>query len=119
MLDAEDHHAQQHADLRRGEARAVLRAHRVAHVVEQRIELGRAEALHLARPFEQARIAHAQDVADHGAAGSRPRHRSEVVSNARTRSMPFSSTLAMRSSEICCALSPRPAAWLTTTQTAA
>ena len=38
-LDAEDHHAQRHADLRRGEPGAVLRLHRVAHVGQQRVQL--------------------------------------------------------------------------------
>ena len=43
--DAEDHHAQPHADLRRGEAGAVQVRHRVAHVLQQRVQLRRAEAL--------------------------------------------------------------------------
>src|SRR6185437_2427177 len=130
-FDAEDHDAQVDPDLRRGEPGAGLRAHRFAHVVEQRAQRYGIHALDFSRALEQARIAHAQDVADHGRdtsiviASRRPAAsrgasgtRGTTCSiSARTRSMPASSTLAIASIDTLAVLSPRPAAWLTTTQT--
>ena len=74
-LEAEDDDAKTDADLGRREPGAVLRGHRVAHVGEQRVELGCGELLDRARRREQPRIAHAQDVADHRGSSRRRRRR--------------------------------------------
>jgi hypothetical protein len=45
-LDAENHHAQPHPDLRRSKPRAIEIAHGVPHIGEQGLELRRAEFAH-------------------------------------------------------------------------
>jgi hypothetical protein len=53
LLEAENDDLAQHADLRRGETRAVPRRHRIAQVLQERVELRRAERLHRARALQQ------------------------------------------------------------------
>jgi hypothetical protein len=48
VLHAEDHHPQGYADLRRREPGSVERLHRVLHVLQERVQLGRVERAHLA-----------------------------------------------------------------------
>src|SRR4051812_29751566 len=113
-LDAEDDHAQRHADLRGGETGAALRRHGVAHILEQKSKLRRVEALDLRRALPQPRIAHAQHFAYHAGSSA-----ASCSSKVRTRSMVVSRTVAMRFIDTWIAESPRPAAWLTTTAIAA
>ena len=88
--------------------------HRVAHVGEQRVELGVPKRSTSVERVEQPRVAHAKNVANHGTEPARPASISDL-----TLSIAVSSTSAMLAIEIACALSPRPAAWLTTTAIAA
>ena len=67
MFEAEDHEPQVDADLRCGKTGAIEMDHRFAHVGEQRLELRRAEGRDGLGDAQQARIAHAQHFADHGA----------------------------------------------------
>ena len=49
-------------DLRRRQARAVGRVHRVEHVGHQRVQLGDVEGLHRLRDAQQARVAHLENL---------------------------------------------------------
>ncbi|MCY1374547.1 hypothetical protein D9M69_618960 [compost metagenome] len=65
---AEDHHLQVHADLRRGQARAVGGGHGVEQIGHQLVQLGGVERGHGTRHAQQARVAHFQDgLNGHGA----------------------------------------------------
>ncbi len=64
VLDAENHDLQPDADLRRRESGAVERRHRIAHVGEQRVQLGGVEFRHRLRAFEQTRVAHSQYISN-------------------------------------------------------
>jgi len=57
MVEAEDHHLQIDADLRRGQAGAVDRSHGVEQVDDERLQVSRAEGLHRLRQ-ERVRAAH-------------------------------------------------------------
>ncbi len=62
-LDAENDHPQTHAYLRRSKARAIELLHRVPHIGQQRLELGRAERHDRIRYGQEPRIAHFEYVA--------------------------------------------------------
>jgi hypothetical protein len=63
VLEAENHHAQAHPDLRCSEARPIEIAHGVPHIGEQIFELRGAEFAHRLRHRQQARIAHFENFA--------------------------------------------------------
>ena len=63
LLDAEDHNPQVDADLRRGKPGAIEMLHRVPHIPQQLLELGRSEGLDRLGDREQARITHLEDFA--------------------------------------------------------
>src|SRR5581483_10913395 len=111
LLHAEDDDAQQHPDLRGGEPGAVQVLHGVAHVGDQLAQPARAEGLDLARALEQARVAHPEDRPDHGA--------TRVPITRCTRRMASAMTSSIARMRMPRALSPRPAAWFTTTASAA
>ena len=51
----------QHTDLNRGKTGAVIGAHRVQHVLDQRMQLGRVECLHRRRNLAQRRVPQPED----------------------------------------------------------
>ena len=99
------------ADLRRGKTGAVGCAHGVEHVAQQFVQFRRIEPIHRPTDPQQTRIPHAKNRPDHGCTAR---------SSTRTaRPTPRSSTAPSRANSIFSALSPRPAAELTTTAMAA
>ncbi len=111
---AEDDETQRHADLGRGEPRATGRLHRLEHVADERTQLGRAEIANGLRHPQKARIAHAQDLANHAQA--------PPTNAIRMRTARVTATLITRSSSsrrMASLLVPKPAAWLTTTPSVA
>src|SRR5574337_966716 len=101
-FETEDHHPQIDADLRRGDADTPSVGHGVPHVLQQSGEFGRPEGLHGAGHPKQARVAHAQDVADH--------EWQSVSRMERTRRMASCSTCSMLSKWMPSLLPARPAA---------
>jgi hypothetical protein len=57
----EYHHAQAHADLRRGDACTIHVAHGVLHILDQRMQFRRIKLFHRRGHLQQQRIAHAQN----------------------------------------------------------
>ena len=78
--EAKDHQLKVDADLRRGQAGAVRRVHRLEHVADQRIELGAAEGVDRFGDAQQARVAHLQDLSD--------RHRHSIHPSIEAGGMP-------------------------------
>src|SRR5690606_31328281 len=64
LADPEDDDLLRYADLRRRQARAVERSHRVMHIDEQRTQLGRVERLDRLCDLQKPRIAHLENRSD-------------------------------------------------------
>ena len=65
VIETEDHQLQIDPDLRRSQPDASGRVHGIEHVGDQRPQAGRLELIDRFSDLQQARIAHAQDFADH------------------------------------------------------
>src|SRR5208282_3555042 len=97
------------ADLRRSQAGTVGRAHGFKHVGQELVEKTGVEIGNGLAHLEQARVPHAQDGADHTC----PRTANSSTRTARTMLWPSTASSCDSSTRVL--LSPRPAAWLTTT----
>ncbi|QND95250.1 hypothetical protein SY91_02666 [Burkholderia cenocepacia] len=93
VAEAEDDDLKPDADLRRGEPRAVRVVHRLEHIRDDLVQLGCIEPLDRLGDFEQARIAHLQDLANHGVLPSRSWCRPSSSSTGMPSSSAFASLL--------------------------
>jgi hypothetical protein len=95
---AEDHHAQADADLRRGKSRAIQLRHRVAHVLQQRLQIrSYAQGSTPTERCSRRGSPHAQHVADHAAAScSRMRRTRCIACSTPLRSPPARSRARCR-----------------------
>ena len=117
-LETEHNQPQRHTDLGRGQPGALRGAHRLEHIGDQFMQRG-AEIRHRLADAQQTRITHAQDLADHGETPDAPASRTAYVSTSTARVIAPSITCSISFISIRTALLPRPAAWLTTTHSAA